>query len=109
MLYMDPNKTGFESGQHLSLRDYVAIILVPMEREIINLRSAVEKLTMTQANIHEIDNLKFQVASLSEAMQELEPRLTVLENHDNILTWLFRVIAAVGTALLIAWLVSIIR
>lgn len=106
---MEQNKTGFESGQHLSLRDYVGLILVPVERELANMRSALEKLTSTQANVHEIDTLKFQVASLSEAMQELEKRLALLERHDNVSTWIFRSVVTVGTALLIGWLAGLLR
>lgn len=105
----EQNKVGFETGQHLSLKDYIALILIPLEREMANLRSAVEKLTTTQANVHEIDSLKFQVASLSEALQELEKRLDILERHDGISTWLFRAVAGVGTALLIGWLSGLFK
>lgn len=106
---MSENKVGSETGQHLSLKDYIALILIPLEREVSNLRSAVEKLTTTQANVHEIDTLKFQVASLSEMAQELEKRLDLLERHDATSTWIFRSVVGVGTALLIAWLAGFLR
>jgi hypothetical protein len=98
-----------DTGQHLSLREYVALILVPLEREVSNLRSGVEKLSGSQANVHEIDTLKFQVASLSEALQELEKRLDTLERHDSVSTWIFRAVVGIGTALLIGWLSSLLR
>lgn len=99
----------FETGQYLSLKEYIGITISPLERELSQMRSAIEKLAGSELKLHELENLKLQVASLSEGLQELEKRLDILEQHDNVSTWLFRFVAGVGTALLIAWLGGFIR
>ena len=54
------------------------------------------------------DNLMLQVANLAEGQQELEDRLEVLENHDAIGLWVFRLVVGIATALTIGWLSGLI-
>jgi hypothetical protein len=50
--------------------------------EIVNLRSAIEKMTVNDtAMTSQTDQLKYQIAALSEATMELERRLNSLERH----------------------------
>lgn len=99
----------FETGQFLSLKEYIGMTLQPMERDMIQIRSAMEKMANSQINSHDLDSLKLQVASLSEGLQDLHKRLAILEQHDTISTWLFRTVALVGTSLLIGWLSGLLR
>ena len=52
--------------------------------EIVNLRSAIEKMTVNDTAItSQTDQIKYQIASQSEALMELERRLTSLESHKG--------------------------
>jgi hypothetical protein len=57
----------------------------------------------------ELDQLKYQVASLSELIQSLDSRLDQLEKHASIGAWLMRQSLIIGTALLIGWLSGVLR
>lgn len=106
---MSEEQRKFETGQFLSLKEYIGLTIDPLNRELSNMRSAVEKLAGSQISAHDLDSLKLQVASLSEALQELEKRLDTLERHDNVSTWIFRSVVGIGTALLIGYLSSLLR
>ena len=76
--------------------------------EIINLRSAIEKMTVSDTVlVSQSDQLKYQVASLAEAMSEIETRLKHLE-HDNLLPWLIVVqIVSVAAIFTILWFTGV--
>lgn len=82
---------------NISIREYLQLQITTLEREISRLQSS-------NVDKARFDQLRLQVASLSEAVQELEQRLDVLEDHDSIGMWAFRLIVGVGTALTIGWL-----
>jgi hypothetical protein len=106
---MSDEQRKFETGQFVSLKEYISFTITPIEREVNNVRSAIEKLTVSQISAHDLDGLKLQVASLSEALQELEKRVSLLEQHDNVSTWIFRSVVGIGTALLIGYLSTLLR
>ena len=92
----------------IPLKEYIQIQITGIEREI-------NRLNASHVDKTRYDQLRLQVASLSEGIQELEQRfnalderLEVLETHDSIGLWAFRLIVGVATALLIGWLSGLI-
>lgn len=95
----------------MSLEKYLTLNLRPIEQQLNELKSAIQKLTVTTV---EHDQLKYQVASQSEALQELEKtlnaldalekRIDQLEQFKKIVYWVFGVVSSIGVALLIQWL-----
>lgn len=99
----------FDTGQYVTVKEFISMAIQPMERDMIQIRSSMEKMANSQINSHDLESLKLQVSSLSEGMQDLEKRLMILEQHDNVTTWIFRIVTGIGTALLIGWLGSVFR
>lgn len=54
----------------------------------------------------EWEAIKYQVASISEGLQEVERRLDVLENHNSVVRWLVR---QIGTVVFLAVLLYFLR
>lgn len=72
--------------------------------EIVNLRSAIEKMTINDtAIVSQSDQLKYQTAALSEAMIELERRLTALEHRKGWPIYLLGQLITTGLGLLVWW------
>lgn len=76
--------------------------------EIDKLRSAIEKMTVSDTVlVSQSDQLKYQVASLAEAMSEIEVRLKHLE-QDNLLPWLIAIqIVGVAAIFTILWFTGV--
>lgn len=89
----------------LDLKEYIKLTLTPIELRLSQIAQTVDKSISSE----QFDQLRFQVASLSELMQSVDERLDKLEQHDNIGTWLLRQSLVVGTALLIGWLSGVIK
>lgn len=85
----------------ISLKEYLQLQISGLEREI-------NRLNATHVDKSRYDQLRLQVASLSEATHELEQRLEVLEKHDSIGRWAFGIVTSIGTAILIGWLSGLI-
>ena len=92
----------------IPLKEYIQIQINNVEREI-------NRLNANHVDKTRYDQLRLQVASLSELIQEreqrfhsLDERLEVLETHDSIGLWAFRLVVGVATAILIGWLSGLI-
>lgn len=72
--------------------------------EIDKLRSAIEKMTINDTAItSQSDQLKYQIAALSEATMELDRRLNNLESHNSWAVPLALHLAAVFVILAVLW------
>lgn len=87
--------------QSITIKEYIQLQIANLEREI-------NRLNADHVGKARYDQLQLQVASLSEAVQELEQRLEILETHDRIGRWAFGIVTSVATALLIGWLSGLI-
>lgn len=93
-----------EKSKKASFSDIESQILAT---EIINLRSAIEKMTVSDTVLlSQSDQLKYQIAALSEGIMELERRLNNLESHKRMLLALH-----VGTvvALALLWFFGVLN
>lgn len=54
-------------------------------------------------------DLTYQVASLAEGLRDLEERVTSLENHKNIVSWLLGLSAALTAGMFLAYLVGMLK
>jgi hypothetical protein len=54
-------------------------------------------------------DLTYQVAALAEGLQELEARITRLEEHKNTISWLLGLSAAMSFGVLLAYLIGLLR
>jgi|WetSurMetagenome_2_1015567.scaffolds.fasta_scaffold190987_4 hypothetical protein len=98
-----------DTGQFVTIREYMGLQLEPIRLELSQLRAVIEKMSTGMVTSIQYDQLRMQTGQLSEAVQELENRLKTLEQHDSVSVWVFRLVAGVGTALLIAWLSGVIK
>lgn len=75
-------------------------------RKISEVKGAIEILAISQAiGDVEMDQLKLQIAGLSESLQDLEHRVIALEKHANVASWIIRQIAFLGFVGGVVWLV----
>lgn len=89
-----------------SFRDYLDLRLNPIFEELGRLRTAIEKMSVSSI---ELEYLQAKVKELSICNERLEDRLIKLEQSNTVSVWLFRFVAGVGTALLIAWLTGFLK
>lgn len=76
--------------------------------EIVNLRSAIEKMTINDtAIVSQSDQLKYQTAALSEAMIELERRLAYVERYRSLLVLILAQTMSVVVILTVLWMVGV--
>lgn len=92
-------------SDNIDIREYISLKLTPVELKVDQISRAMDK-TISSA---EFEQIRFQVASLSELMQSADQRLDQLEKHDSIGVWLLRQSLVIGTALLIGWLTGVLR
>lgn len=83
--------------EQISLKSYIELQIKSIEREL-------SRLSADHIDKHRYDQLRLQVGGMAEGMQELEKRLEILEDHDRVGMWAFRVLVGVCTALAIGWL-----
>lgn len=77
--------------------------------EIDKLRSAIEKMTINDTAItSQSDQLKYQIAALSEASIELDRRLNNLESHNSWAVPLALHLAAVIVILAVLWFAGVL-
>ncbi len=76
----------------LTILEQLEVIIWKMERE----------------NLDQVD-LSYQVASLSEGLQELEVRVTRLEAHKNTVSWLLGLSGAMSLGVFLAYLIGLLR
>lgn len=88
----------------MDFREYVKLTMVPIERDLAGTRNALEKLAVGMVSTQVIEQLKLQVAGLSEAIQEMDKRLENLERDAQIYRWLFRVSSGLLIGALTLWL-----
>lgn len=91
------------------LRDLVTLRLKAVEQELQSLREAIERMMNKPANVQELDLIKFQLASLSEAIHDLELRVESLERHSSIATWFFRQAVTALVVVAIIYLLGVVR
>jgi hypothetical protein len=78
-----------------------------IERLLADLRKGIELMAQqTVVRQSEFEQLKYQVASFSEAMNELEQRVISLEKHNSVVRLWTRIIAQVLLATLAAFLTT---
>lgn len=78
-----------------------------IELALVDLRKAVEKMAVqTVVKQSEFEQIKYQVASFAEGMNELEERVLVLEKHNSLERWVFRQVGTVLLVILAAYLVT---
>jgi len=71
-----------------------------IELVLTDLRRGIELMAQqTVVRQSELEQIKYQVASIAEGQTELENRLTALEKHNSIERWVWR---QIGTILLVA-------
>jgi hypothetical protein len=96
----------FTGDDHKTLRQLLGESLRAIENELSLIREVLE--TMTKQGDYQKsgdDWLKFQVASLSEQIQDLEKRVNALENKASWEQWLIRQGITIALALFCAWVV----
>lgn len=93
----------------INFKDYIGLTIEPLKQAVVSLGLGLARLENNQTPPSQIDQLKIQVASLSEGLKELERRLDQIERHDSIGQWVFRQLITVIMALIIAYLVSLVR
>lgn len=77
--------------------------------EIDKLRSAIEKMTINDTAItSQSDQLKYQIAALSEAIMDLEHRLVNLESHKAWVWPLALHVSAVVIILAVLWFFGVL-
>jgi len=70
-----------------------------IEMVLVDLRKAIELMAQQTVVKHsEFEQLKYQIASFAEGMNELENRVSKLEKHNSTMAWVSR---QVGTVLLV--------
>lgn len=78
-------------------------------QRIYELTSAIEKLTVEDTkSVSQADQLKYQVAGLAEAMQELELRIGQVERYYHLATWTDVLIVTVIIVLASLWLLEVL-
>lgn len=93
----------------LRLRDLINQRLDALEAELKAIRLSLEKMAHRTISASEFDNLKFQVASLAEGLNELEARIGQLEQHNSIVRWIVRQVVTIVIILFIVSLIGWLR
>lgn len=88
---------------------FVGVESLEILSELQEVRSAIEKMAQIETvMVSQSDNLKYQIAALSEALIEVERRLTALESHKG---WVLPLALQVGTVvsiLVILWIAGVL-
>ena len=78
-----------------------------IERLLADLRKGIELMAQqTVVRQSEFEQLKYQVASFAEGMNDLESRVVLLEKRNNLEQWVIRQLWLVGLVVLVAFLAS---
>jgi len=64
-----------------TIREHITLAIAPLYTELANIKSGLEKLAISGAKDGQLDQLKYQIASLSEAVSEIEHRIRQLERY----------------------------
>jgi|SRR5688572_15371240 len=79
-----------------------------IELAILDLKRAIELMaTQTMVKQNELEQIKYQVASLAEGQVELEKRIEKLESKSTLISWGFRQLATVLLVIVAAYIASI--
>ena len=93
----------------ISLADYIKLSTEPLKLKLMSLEIDIGKLEASQVDNRSFDQIKLQVASLSEGVRELDDRLEKLENEAGIGHWLLRHVVTIVIALVIGYLSGFLR
>jgi len=78
-----------------------------IERLLADLRRGIELMAQQTVVRHsEFEQLKYQVASFAEALNEIEDRVLALERHNSMVRWITRLAAQILLASLAGFLAS---
>lgn len=77
-----------------------------IDKELSEIRRAIGILASVHAQGDVImDQLKLQIAGLSESLQDLEGRVVALEKHANFAQWIIRQVLFLGAVGVVVWVV----
>lgn len=97
------------SPERMLLRDLLIAELRAVAKQLAELRIAIEQMAKsTVVSYHELDMIKLQIASLSEATQELESRVNALEAHNGMVRWIGRQVVTGLIVFGVAWLIGVL-
>lgn len=93
----------------LTLRQLIIERMSALEKQLAELQLAIETMSERQMRHSEFENLKLQVVSIVEALNELEHRVTELENHKSLASWLFRQTITIGVIVVVLYILEVWR
>lgn len=80
-----------------------------IESTLLDLKRGLENMAKsTIVNTNEFEQIKYQVGSLSEALTEVEVRVSVLEKHNSMVYWIARQFGTIVLAVIIGYIVSVL-
>jgi hypothetical protein len=95
------------SNERLVGRRFIWQRLDHIELVLVDLRRAIETMAVqTVVKQSEFEQIKYQVASFSEGMRELELRVIALEKRNNLEYWVLRQIWLILLVILAAYIVT---
>lgn len=93
---------GLESRRFIWQRlDMIELMLLDLKRAI---EIMAEQTIVRQS---ELEQIKYQVATLAESQIELEKRLDVLEKHSSTQSWVLRQLGTILLVVAVAYIASI--
>lgn len=92
-----------------TLRELINQRLDALHVDLKAIRALLEVMPEIPVKPYEFENLKLQVASLAEGLNELEDRVIQLEQHKSAASWLFRQAITVVVIVLIIYLLGVLR
>lgn len=91
------------------MRQLIIEKMASLEKELKAIRGMVEAMGERPVRNSEFESLKLQVFSLVEGLNELEQRVSELEQHKSFAQWVFRQAVTVGVIVAAIYLLEVFR
>lgn len=95
------------NSENLTLRQLITERMTALEKELKALREAITVMGERPVRHYEFENIKLQVASLAEGLNELEQRVSELEQHKSLANWLFRQAVTIGVIVALVYILGV--
>lgn len=92
-----------------SLRDLITRRAEAIEKQLAAIRAIIENMSEKPIRNYEFENLKLQVSSLAEGLNELEQRVLGLEQHKSLASWVFRQAITIAVIVVVIYLLGVLR
>ena len=89
-----------------TIREHIHIAVQPLSNDLKEIKNNLDRLTNSSVTGNQLDQLKYQVASLSEAISEMEHRIRQLERYFYLTFLILSSLIVVLITLLLIGLIS---